>query len=325
MPALAAAYAPLPDRAHEARARRRVDDAAVDRRARLRLRAPPLGRVACGREVALQVDADHRVPLVLAGGEHHAVAEEAGVVDQHVEPAERVDRGVHEPARAVPVGDVVGVGDGVAAGGHDLVDEELRGALVGAGAVARDAEIVHDDPGTFTRERQRVLAADAARGAGDDDDPAVADSGHVTLLLTFGGRHPTGARSPLSLRRRTVRRGHSDDGEQRMKLEAGKIAVVTGAASGIGFALADRFATAGMHVVLADVDDDGLAAAAEQDRRAGRRHAHREDRRQQRGVGAGARGRDRRALRHRARRVQQRGRDVERRSRGSVRSTRGSG
>ena len=44
-----------------------------------------------------------------------------------------------------------------------------------------------------------------------------------------------------------------------MKLEAGKIAVVTGAASGIGFALADRFATAGMHVVLADVDDDGLA------------------------------------------------------------------
>jgi NAD(P)-dependent dehydrogenase (short-subunit alcohol dehydrogenase family) len=47
-----------------------------------------------------------------------------------------------------------------------------------------------------------------------------------------------------------------------MKLEAGKIAVVTGGASGIGFALADRFASAGMHVVLADVDEDGLAAAA---------------------------------------------------------------
>jgi NAD(P)-dependent dehydrogenase (short-subunit alcohol dehydrogenase family) len=48
-----------------------------------------------------------------------------------------------------------------------------------------------------------------------------------------------------------------------MKLEAGKIAVVTGAASGIGFALADRFASAGMHVVLADVDEAGLATAAE--------------------------------------------------------------
>ena len=49
-----------------------------------------------------------------------------------------------------------------------------------------------------------------------------------------------------------------------MKLEAGKIAVVTGGASGIGFALADRFATAGMHVVLADVDEAGLATAAAQ-------------------------------------------------------------
>ena len=47
-----------------------------------------------------------------------------------------------------------------------------------------------------------------------------------------------------------------------MKLEAGKVAVVTGAASGIGFALAERFASAGMHVVLADVDEAGLAAAA---------------------------------------------------------------
>src|SRR6202142_2714284 len=48
-----------------------------------------------------------------------------------------------------------------------------------------------------------------------------------------------------------------------MRLEAGKIAVVPGAASGIGFGLAERFATAGMHVVLADVDESGLASAAE--------------------------------------------------------------
>jgi NAD(P)-dependent dehydrogenase (short-subunit alcohol dehydrogenase family) len=43
---------------------------------------------------------------------------------------------------------------------------------------------------------------------------------------------------------------------------AGKVAVVTGAASGIGLALAQRFAAAGMKVVLADVEPAPLAEAA---------------------------------------------------------------
>ena len=42
----------------------------------------------------------------------------------------------------------------------------------------------------------------------------------------------------------------------------GKVAVVTGAASGIGLALARRFATEGMQVVLADVAAEPLEAAA---------------------------------------------------------------
>jgi NAD(P)-dependent dehydrogenase (short-subunit alcohol dehydrogenase family) len=43
-----------------------------------------------------------------------------------------------------------------------------------------------------------------------------------------------------------------------MKDLAGRVAVVTGAASGIGRALAHRFAVAGMRVVLADVEDGPL-------------------------------------------------------------------
>ena len=41
----------------------------------------------------------------------------------------------------------------------------------------------------------------------------------------------------------------------------GKVAVVTGAASGIGLGLATRFAREGMKVVLADVEEPALEAA----------------------------------------------------------------
>lgn len=46
-----------------------------------------------------------------------------------------------------------------------------------------------------------------------------------------------------------------------MELVAGKVAVVTGAASGIGRALAGRFADAGLHVVLADIEQEALDKA----------------------------------------------------------------
>jgi NAD(P)-dependent dehydrogenase (short-subunit alcohol dehydrogenase family) len=48
-----------------------------------------------------------------------------------------------------------------------------------------------------------------------------------------------------------------------MQLEHGQVAVVTGAGSGIGLALADRLARAGLDIVLADVQQDAVAAAAE--------------------------------------------------------------
>ena len=48
-----------------------------------------------------------------------------------------------------------------------------------------------------------------------------------------------------------------------MELTAGKVAVVTGAASGIGLALAERFARSGLDVVLADIEQPALQAASE--------------------------------------------------------------
>jgi NAD(P)-dependent dehydrogenase (short-subunit alcohol dehydrogenase family) len=49
----------------------------------------------------------------------------------------------------------------------------------------------------------------------------------------------------------------------------GKVAVVTGGASGIGRAMAERFASEGMKVVLADVEASVLAACEQEMRAAG--------------------------------------------------------
>lgn len=54
-----------------------------------------------------------------------------------------------------------------------------------------------------------------------------------------------------------------------MELRAGQVAVVTGAASGIGLAMARRFAAEGLKVVLADVEKGALESAAEELRRGG--------------------------------------------------------
>ena len=89
----------------------------------LGLVAPPGTGVAQRREVALEVDADDRVPLLLGGVHQHPVADEARVVDQDVEPAEGVDRLLHHRGRLLEVRDVRTVGDGLAAERLDLGDD----------------------------------------------------------------------------------------------------------------------------------------------------------------------------------------------------------
>src|SRR5579864_833433 len=54
-----------------------------------------------------------------------------------------------------------------------------------------------------------------------------------------------------------------------MEVFSGRVAVVTGAASGIGRALVDRCVAEGMRVVLADIEQAPLDAAVEELRSAG--------------------------------------------------------
>ena len=90
-----------------------------------------------------------------------------------------VDRLVDHALCAVPVRDVVEVGDGLTAGRRDLVHHLLGGRGVRAAAVGRAAEVVHHHLGAFGGEEQGVLAADAPSGSGDDRH--AASSAHSCL------------------------------------------------------------------------------------------------------------------------------------------------
>ena len=93
----------------------------------LRLVPPVRRRVPQRREVALEVHPDHRVPLVLGRVDEHPVAHEAGVVDQHVEAAERLDRLRDHRLGVLEVGHVGTVRDRPAAHRLDLGDHLVGG------------------------------------------------------------------------------------------------------------------------------------------------------------------------------------------------------
>ncbi|CAO0835158.1 hypothetical protein SMICM17S_01060 [Streptomyces microflavus] len=127
--------------------------------------------------MALEVDAHHRVPVVLVQVDEHPVAQEARVVDQGVEAAEGVQGGGDQGGGALGGGDVAVVDDRFAAPGRDLLDDPAGGSARASVAAGPDAEVVDDDPGSFGGEGERVGPAEAASGARDGDDPARAESG----------------------------------------------------------------------------------------------------------------------------------------------------
>ena len=102
------------------------------------------------------------VPLLGADREDHPVAQDTRVVDEHVDVVVRLDRPLHETGREVPVADVTGDADRLAAGRDDLCRNRL-------GCVA---DVVDDNLGTGSPERERFGPAQADTGTRDDGDAA---------------------------------------------------------------------------------------------------------------------------------------------------------
>jgi hypothetical protein len=149
---------------------------------RASLVSPVLDGVAGRCERAAQVHLDHGVPFLDRHVDEHAVAQDAGIVHQHVDRPEGVDRRLDEAPRPVVVRDVVAVGDGLAPHGADLVDHFAGRPRRGAAPVHLAAEVVDHDLGALAGVEQGVLTADATARSSDDDDPTVTDT-HVVQLL----------------------------------------------------------------------------------------------------------------------------------------------
>jgi len=113
-------------------------------------------------ERSLQVNVDDRVPLIFGHVCQHSVAQNARVVDDDVERAKGIDRGLNQALRAFERRHAVAVGDRLATERLDLFDNLLRRAGVAAGAINAAAKVVDDDLRTMRCKAERMLAADAA-------------------------------------------------------------------------------------------------------------------------------------------------------------------
>lgn len=151
------------------------------------------------------MDLDDRVPFAFRHVDEHPIAQDAGVVHDHVEAAEDVDRVPDDPLGSLPVAHVVRVRDGLAARRDDLRNDLRRRALGCTRAVARAAEVVNHHPRAVRRQHERVLATDAAAAAGDDGDPSFTQSCHGrgrrrrpgrTQPLDTHGAHGSGNEGP---------------------------------------------------------------------------------------------------------------------------------
>ncbi len=128
------------------------------------------------------MDRDDGVPFGFLHLRQGLVAQDAGVVDEDVGLAESVESALQDALAAGDGGDVVVVRHGGAAGRSNLLDDGICHVLAGPRAVSTTPEIVDDHGGAGARQRERMLAADAAACTRHDRDLSVQQT-HRSVLL----------------------------------------------------------------------------------------------------------------------------------------------
>ena len=124
-------------------------------------------------ERAAQVHVEHRVEVLVGHLPQRCPPDVAGVVDQHVDATEALQRRVDDRLPALGGRHRVGAGDGFAAGRGDLATTSRGRAGVGTVAGQPAAGIVDHDLGAPRGQQQRVLAPQSPAATGDDGDAVV--------------------------------------------------------------------------------------------------------------------------------------------------------
>jgi hypothetical protein len=143
-----------------------------------------------GREGASKVHTYPHVPVFDAHIHDHPVAHDAGVVHEQVQVTEGVDRLPDETLCAISVGDVIPVGDGLAAGPTDLGGHVLGGLRGATGTVHVAAKVVDDYFRSFASELHGVCSADAVPGPRHDDNSPFTTSCHSWIPSSAFERRP---------------------------------------------------------------------------------------------------------------------------------------
>src|SRR5215510_5986689 len=125
---------------------------------------------------------DHRVPFLLVHVGEHAVAEDAGIVDENVELAEAIDRLLDHRLGPPSVADIMRIGDRLAAGLLDGVRHLACRRGIAASAVDAGTDVVDNDLRSMRREQQRMLASKSPSGSRDDGYPTFTQATHAVLL-----------------------------------------------------------------------------------------------------------------------------------------------
>ena len=131
-----------------------------------------IGRLA-DIEGTLEVHVDHRIDHGRVHVVERLVPQDAGVVDQHVDPAEGVQGGLHDPLAAFRGRHAVAVGRRDATHGGDLLDHPVCGERRGTTAIQCGAGVVHQDAGPATSELEGMRAPEPATCPGDDGYTSV--------------------------------------------------------------------------------------------------------------------------------------------------------